>query len=329
MTFMNINDDEIIRIGLEVLKIEIKALQNLCQWINDDFIKACHILFNCKGKVVVTGIGKSGHIGRKIAATFASTGTPAFFIHPAEALHGDLGMITAEDVVLALSNSGETQEILAILPRIKRLKSPLLSLTAPNSSLAKLADINLNVSVTQEACPMGLAPTASTTAALAMGDALAIALLQTKGFTADDFALSHPGGRLGRRLLLKVDDLMHTGSEMPQVYEDALLKDALIEMTNKRLGMTTIVAKENPKMILGVFTDGDLRRYFQKNQAIENTFIKDVMHRQFIFAQSGMLAIDIVNLLEKNQITNLPVLNDKSELVGVIHIHDLFKAGVM
>ncbi|MBS1220563.1 MAG: D-arabinose 5-phosphate isomerase [Proteobacteria bacterium] len=256
---MLIHDDKLKELASRVLAIEAEAIVELAARIDDHFVRACQLMLACTGRIVVLGIGKSGHIGGKIAATLASTGTPAFFVHPAEASHGDMGMITAQDVVMALSNSGETDELLTLLPLIKRLGAPLIALTGnPASTLATTADVHLDVSVAQEACPLGLAPTASTTATLAMGDALAVALLEAHGFTAEDFARSHPGGRLGRRLLLLTDDVMHTGERMPCNTPDDLLKDALVEMSRKGLGTTVVVDEE--QRVLGVFTDGDLRR---------------------------------------------------------------------
>ena len=256
--------------GKNVLQIEIDALTQLSNYINDDFTKACQLMLECKRKVVVMGMGKSGHIGNKIAATLASTGTPSFFVHPGEASHGDLGMIEKGDVVIAISNSGEAGEILALLPVIKRLGITLITMTGkPDSSMAKVADVNLQITVPQEACPLGLAPTSSTTATLAMGDAFAVALLQAKGFTADDFALSHPGGALGRKLLLLLSDIMHKDDELPMVTKDALIKTALLEVSEKGLGMTAIV--DNEQKVSGIFTDGDLRRLLDKISKFNNT----------------------------------------------------------
>jgi len=256
-------DQDIQALALAVIQTEMQAVAGLAARIDEQFVSACRLLLACKGRVVVTGMGKSGHIAGKIAATLASTGTPAFFVHPGEASHGDLGMITRQDVVLALSNSGETEEILTILPIIKRLGVPLIALTGnPESALARFASVHINVAVEHEACPLGLAPTASTTAALVMGDALAVSLLETKGFTRDDFALSHPGGSLGKRLLLQVNDIMHRGSEVPVVTDSVLVSDALLEMTGKKLGMTAVVDGEG--RVAGIFTDGDLRRMLEK-----------------------------------------------------------------
>jgi len=283
----------------------------------------------CEGRIVVTGMGKSGHIGNKIAATLASTGSPAFFMHPGEASHGDLGMITARDVVVALSNSGETDEILTILPLLKRMKVPLITLTGnPKSRLATAADVNLDVSVEKEACPLGLAPTASTTAALAMGDALAISLLEERGFTADDFALSHPGGRLGRRLLLHISDIMHSGPAIPEVTAEATLGQALLEMSNKGLGMTTIVDADH--RLLGVFTDGDLRRLMDHTHVdVHNMQVADHMTANPKHARANMLAAEALQLMDQYKINALPVVDEDNTVVGAINMHDLLRAGVV
>ncbi len=286
-------------------------------------------MYACEGRVVVTGMGKSGHVvGRKIAATLASAGTPSFFLHPGEASHGDLGMITANDAVLALSNSGDTSEILTILPLIKRLGVPLIALTGnPDSRIAREADINIDVSVEQEACPLGLAPTASTTAALAMGDALAIALLEARGFSAEDFARSHPGGRLGRRLLLHISDVMHTGDGVPAVAASVKLSDALMEMTRARLGMTAIVDKD--RKVLGIFTDGDLRRALDKQVDVHKASIDEVMTRGCITVRANLLAAEAVNIMQKHAIFALLVVDDDGRLVGALNMHDLLRAGVL
>jgi arabinose-5-phosphate isomerase len=285
-------------------------------------------MLDCKGRVVVIGMGKSGHIAGKIAATLASTGTPAFFVHPGEASHGDLGMITASDVVLALSNSGETAEIITILPIIKRLDVPLITLTGnPESTLSKAATANINVRVEREACPLDLAPTASTTAALAMGDALAIALLESRGFTEQDFARSHPGGALGRRLLLLIDDLMHTGDAIPAVGPDTLLSNALMEMTRKGLGMTAVVDEEG--YLIGIFTDGDLRRTIDHKVDVHVARMKDVMTTNCKTVQPGMLAAEALQLMDSKMINALPVVNDANKLVGALNMHDMLRAGVV
>ena len=311
-----------------VLGIERDALAALLPRIDDGFARACQLLIACRGRVIVTGMGKSGHIGGKIAATLASTGTPAFFVHPGEARHGDLGMITRDDAVIAISNSGETAEVLTILPLIKRMGIPLVSMTGrPGSTLAKSADVHLDVSVAQEACPLNLAPTASTTATLAMGDALAVALLEARGFTPEDFALSHPGGTLGRRLLLKVGDLMATGDRIPQVPADASLSTALLEMTRKGLGMTAVIDSDGEA--LGLFTDGDLRRVLDANLDVRSARITEVMTRGGKSIRSSQLAAEAVHLMEKHRITVLMVLDDNRHLEGVLHMHDLLRAGVV
>lgn len=315
-------------LGLAVIQTETQAVAALTNRINESFVKACEYMLNCKGRIVVLGMGKSGHIAGKIAATLASTGSPAFFVHPGEASHGDLGMITAQDVVLALSNSGETEEILVILPLIKRLKVPLISLTGnPFSTLAQTATVNIDVSVEKEACPLGLAPTASTTATLVMGDALAVALLQVKGFSADDFARSHPGGRLGRRLLLKVNDIMHTDSAIPSVPMAATIRDAVIEMTRKGLGVTAIV--NSAKHVIGIFTDGDLRRTLDKLIDLHNTQIIEVMTAQGKTITPDCLAVEALTLMQTYKITVLLVVDEQQQLQGVLHLHDILRAGVV
>lgn len=320
-------DFDFQRAGKAVLTIEREGLAQLDQYINDDFVHACKKMFACPGKVVVMGMGKSGHIGRKMAATFASTGTPAFFVHPGEASHGDLGMVTAQDIVIAISNSGESNEILALIPVLKRLNVPLISMTGrPESSMAKAADIHLCIHVPKEACPLGLAPTTSTTATLVMGDALAVALLQARGFTAEDFALSHPGGALGRKLLLRVNDIMHTGEEIPRVGKTASLRDALLEITRKNLGMTVIC--DDDMNIVGIFTDGDLRRVFDMGVDLHNLNIKDVMTSGGIRVRPGSLAVDALNLMQSRHITSVLVA-DGDQLRGVVHMHDLLRAGVV
>lgn len=320
--------DELIRQGLRVLDIERAAINDITPSINQDFAKACQLMLRCKGRVVVTGMGKSGHIGSKIAATLASTGTPAFFVHPGEASHGDLGMITSQDVVLAMSNSGETQEVVSIIPVIKRLGVTLISLTGkPDSTLARSADVHINVAVQNEACPLGLAPTASTTAALVMGDALAVALLNARGFTADDFALSHPGGSLGRRLLLRVSDLMHAGERLPKVHQQASIKDALLEISRKGLGMTSIV--DDQDTLLGVFTDGDLRRILDQQFDLHETPIASVMTARCITVQQETLAAEALKLMEDKKINGLLVVNGQHCPVGAFNMHDLLQAGVV
>jgi arabinose-5-phosphate isomerase len=320
--------EKICELGRAVIETEANCIRALAQRIDQHFAKACHYLLECKGRVIVIGMGKSGHIGKKIAATFASTGTPAFFVHPGEANHGDIGMITPNDAVLALSNSGETDEILSLLPFIKRLDIPLIAMTGnPHSTLAQTANVNLDVSVEKEACPLGLAPTSSTTAALVMGDALAISLLERRGFTEEDFALSHPGGTLGRRLLLKVDEIMHTGHAIPSVDLDALLKTALVEMTQKKLGMTTILNEKNE--LAGIFTDGDIRRAFDNNADIHKTQIKEIMTKNPKVIRLGTLAAEALHIMETFKITSLIVTNDNNQPLGVVHMHDILRAGVM
>jgi len=314
--------------ALAVIAIEKQVVESLIERIDNDFIKACQLFLACQGRVIVTGMGKSGHIAGKIAATLASTGTPAFFVHPGEASHGDLGMITRQDVVLALSNSGETDEVLTILPIIKRLGVPLVAMTGkPDSSLARFSDAHLNVSVKQEACPLGLAPTASTTAALVMGDALAVALLEIRGFTRDDFALSHPGGSLGRRLLMKVGDIMHRGDEIPVVSQQAFISEALLEMTEKKLGMTAVVNQQG--QVTGIFTDGDLRRMLEKNYDVHQTCIADVMTAPCLTIDSEMLAAQAMQIMEQKKINALLIVDKENKPVGALNMHDLLKAGIV
>ena len=325
---MLIHDDKLKELASRVLAIEAEAITRLTTRIDDRFVQACRLMLNCQGRIVVLGIGKSGHIGGKIAATLASTGTPAFFVHPAEASHGDMGMITTQDVVVALSNSGETDEILTLLPLIKRLGAPLICLTGnPVSTLAGAADVHLDVSVTQEACPLGLAPTSSTTATLAMGDALAVALLEARGFTAEDFARSHPGGRLGRRLLLLIDDVMHTGEQMPRSAPDDLLKDALLEMSRKGLGTTVVVDQD--ERVLGIFTDGDLRRTLDRQVDVHSARVAEVMTHHCKTVAPGTLAAEALRMMQQYKINALPVVNSAGKLAGVLNMHDLLRAGVL
>jgi arabinose-5-phosphate isomerase len=322
------HDQNIQALALAVIHAEAQAVIALAEQINDQFVHACRLMLACKGRVVVTGMGKSGHIAGKIAATLASTGTPAFFVHPGEASHGDLGMITRQDVVLALSNSGETGEILTILPIIKRLGVPLIAMTGnPASTLAKFATVHINVAVEQEACPLGLAPTSSTTAALVMGDALAVSLLETKGFTRDDFALSHPGGSLGKRLLLKVGDVMHSGAEVPVVADNATVSRALLEMTNKKLGMTAVVDREN--RVVGIFTDGDLRRMLEKNLNVHTTAIEQVMTSPCTSIDADILAAEAMQIMEQKKINALLVVDRRLCLLGALNMHDLVRAGIV
>ncbi|ROQ49731.1 arabinose-5-phosphate isomerase [Pseudomonas putida] len=319
---------DLIQSAQRTIRLEIEAVEGLLAHIDADFVKACELILASKGRVVVVGMGKSGHIGNKIAATLASTGTTSFFVHPAEASHGDMGMITRDDIILALSNSGTTNEIVTLLPLIKRLGIKLISLTGnPDSPLAKAAEVNLDARVGQEACPLNLAPTSSTTAALVLGDALAIALLEARGFTAEDFAFSHPGGALGRRLLLKVENVMHGGDELPQVQRGTLLKDALLEMSRKGLGMT--VVRESDGRLAGVFTDGDLRRSLDRNIDVHTTLIDEVMTVHGKTARAEMLAAEALKIMEDHKISALVVVDTLDQPVGALNMHDLLRAGVM
>lgn len=315
--------------GRRVIEIETAAIRALAARIDGAFTRACELMLACEGRIVVSGIGKSGHIARKIAATLASTGTPAFFVHPAEASHGDLGMITTKDVVLALSNSGETDELLTILPVVKRKNVPLIAMTGnERSSLARLADVHLDVAVSEEACPLGLAPTASTTAALVMGDALAIALLEARGFTSDDFAASHPAGQLGRRLLVKISDVMHVGEEIPRVEPSASVTDALMEMSRKKLGMTAIAQADGK--LCGVFTDGDLRRTLDDASVdLRATPVTALMTANPRTIAADKLAIEAAQMMEAHKISALLVVDDAGALVGALNFHDLLRARVI
>ena len=320
--------DEVREIATRVLNIEAQAITGLLSHLDSDFHRAAALCMQCAGRIVVTGMGKSGHIANKIAATFASTGSPSFHVHPAEASHGDMGMITASDVVLAVSNSGETAELLMLLPTIKRMGVPLIAMTGkPGSTLARAASAHVDVGVQEEACPLNLAPTASTTATLAMGDALAVVLLESRGFTSEDFALSHPGGALGKKLLLRVADVMRTGDDIATVDSEFSLGEALLNMSQKGLGMT-IVVDENTRM-LGVFTDGDLRRVIDARLNIHETQIGDVMIRDCKSAHADMMAAEAVHLMETHRITALPVIDASNQVVGALNIHDLFRAGVV
>jgi arabinose-5-phosphate isomerase len=315
-------------LGRRALEIERDALNALLPRIDAHFARACELMLACRGRVVVTGMGKSGHVGNKIAATLASTGTPAFFVHPGEASHGDLGMITRQDVVLAMSYSGETAEIVTLLPLFKRMAAPLIAMTGkPRSTLAMAADVHLDVSVAKEACPLNLAPTASTTATLAMGDALAVAVLEARGFTEEDFARSHPGGTLGRRLLLHVEDVMRKGDDLPAVGPDTPLSAGLLEMSRKGLGMTTVV--DGAHRVIGVFTDGDLRRALDRQADVHATVMSEVMTVAPKVARPRMLAAEAVHLMEEYKITALPVVDDVGRLIGALNVHDLLRAGVM
>ena len=322
------NSTDLLALAARVLEIESRAVNELVGRLDEAFATACRLCLEIEGRVVVTGMGKSGHIGGKIAATLASTGTPSFFVHPAEASHGDLGMITPHDLLLAVSYSGETDEVLTILPLVKRMGAKLISMTGkPQSTLARVADVHLDVSVSEEACPLNLAPTASTTATLAMGDALAVALLESRGFTADDFARSHPSGSLGRRLLLRVADVMHTGDEIPVVFAEASLSEGLVEMTSKSLGMTAVT--DEGKRLLGIFTDGDLRRVLDDQVDVRSTRMDEVMHRGCVTVGPDDMAAEAVRILEERKITGLLVVDAEQRLIGALNIHDLFRAGVM
>ncbi|ABA59235.1 KpsF/GutQ family sugar-phosphate isomerase [Nitrosococcus oceani] len=321
-------DKRLIQLGAAVIDTEAHAIAALRTRINGNFAAACKYMLACEGRIVILGMGKSGHIGGKIAATLASTGTPAFFVHPGEASHGDLGMITEKDVVLALSNSGETEEICTILPLIKRLGVPLIALTGqPRSTLGKVADIHIDISVEKEACPLGLAPTASSTATLAMGDALAIALLESRGFTAEDFARSHPGGRLGRRLLLRISDIMHKGEEIPAIPENVLLSSALLEMTRKGLGMTAVVNAQNHAV--GIFTDGDLRRALDQGIDVHITPIAKIMTANCKTLGPDLLAAEALQIMQRHRINALLVVDTEQRLIGALNMHDLLRAGVL
>lgn len=324
----DLSSDELLALAARVLDIESRAVLRLKDRLDGAFVAACELCLATTGRVVVTGMGKSGHIGGKIAATLASTGTPAFFMHPAEASHGDLGMITEQDLLLAVSYSGETQEVITILPLVKRMGARLLTITGkPGSTLAKAADVHLNVAVDEEACPLNLAPTASTTATLAMGDALAVALLESRGFTAEDFARSHPSGSLGRRLLLRVSDVMHTGDGIPAVREHVRLSEGLVEMSRKGLGMTAVV--DGDDHILGIFTDGDLRRALDTGVDVHKTDMQSVMHRGSKTILPDMLAAEAMHMLEEHKITGLLVADPENRLIGALNVHDLFRAGIV
>jgi len=324
----HLSNEELLDLARETLEIESRAVQRMSSRLTDDFAAACRLCMDTPGRVVVTGMGKSGHIASKIASTLASTGTPAFYMHPGDASHGDLGMITDQDLLLAISYSGETDEVVTILPLVKRMGTRLLSMTGKaTSTLAKAADVHLDVGVTEEACPLNLAPTASTTATLAMGDALAVALLKSRGFTAEDFARSHPSGSLGKRLLLRVADVMRANGEIPSVLSDVSLRDGLMEMTQKGLGMTAIVDKDH--RILGIFTDGDLRRALDEGADVHTTRMSEVMHKDCKTTSADTLAAEAVHVLDENKITSLLVVDDDNRVVGALNIHDLFRAGIM
>jgi arabinose-5-phosphate isomerase len=323
-----VDSQQLLARARRVLQTEVAAVVALEERLGDSFLSACRLLLDCKGRVVVTGMGKSGHIANKIAATLASTGTPSFFLHPAEASHGDIGMLTDADVVLAISNSGETAEMLTILPVIKRLGIHLIAFTGrAQSTLARAATVMLDVSVPAEACPHNLAPTASTTATLAMGDALAVCVLEARGFTEQDFARFHPGGALGRRLLLHVSDVMHTGEQIPAVAPQASLQAGLLEMTRKGLGMTAVV--DGAQRVLGIFTDGDLRRTLDRTQDLQGQRMQDLMTSNPKTVRANVLAAEAVHLMESSRITALLVTDADGKLIGALNVHDLFRAGVM
>lgn len=319
---------DFIAAGQRVLDIEQQAITQLHQYLDANFVRACELIMHCKGKVVVTGMGKSGHIANKIAATLASTGSPAFYMHPGEASHGDLGMLRDSDLLLAISNSGETSEILSLLPVVKRIAVPVIAMSkSPQSTLGTYADVHLCVNVPEEACPLGLAPTASTTATLAMGDALAVALLEAKGFTSEDFALSHPGGSLGRKLLLRIADIMHTGDRVPVVTDQDSISNTLLEMTAKGLGMTSIVDAQ--QQLVGVFTDGDLRRVMDARVALHDTPIAKVMTKGGITVPRDILAAEALHIMEQRNINSLIVVDEQQHPIGALNMLDLLKAGVV
>ena len=325
------NQHDFIRSAKAVLQLESASVTQLIDRLDETFSAACNLVLDCEGRVIVVGIGKSGHIGNKIAATFASTGTPAFFVHPSEASHGDLGMITPKDLVIAISNSGNTPEILTILPIIKRMGVKLVSLTGnATSGIATQADINLDISVEKEACPLNLAPTASTTTTLAMGDALAVAVLEARNFNEQDFARSHPGGALGKRLLLYVEDLMHKGNDLPMIKDSAFLDDALLEMSQKGLGMTGVVNDEG--VLCGIFTDGDLRRTLSKNSDVNNLnqlAISTLMNIAPFTIKTGMLAAELISIMQQQSINGVFIVDDNNKAIGAINMHDLLRAGIV
>ncbi len=319
---------DFISAGQRVIRVEQNALDQLKPHINQAFQAACELMLAATGRVVVTGMGKSGHIGNKMAATLASTGTPAFFVHPGEASHGDLGMITPQDVVIAISNSGETSEVLTIVPLIKRMQAKLIAITNNGaSSLAQAADVSLEIGKAEEACPLGLAPTSSTTATLVLGDALAVALLEARGFTPEDFALSHPGGSLGRKLLLRIEDVMHKGDQVPVVSEDTLIIDALLVITQKGLGMTAVVDRDGK--LAGIYTDGDLRRTLDHKLDIHATAIREVMSRQPTTVSPPLLAAEALAIMQARSINGVIVVDKESKPIGALNMHDLLRAGVM
>ena len=321
-------DTDFIGLAKAVIEAEVEAIQALKARLDDEFNHACNAILACKGRVIVSGMGKSGHISNKIAATLASTGTPAFFVHPGEALHGDLGMITGEDLVIAISNSGNTDEVITLAGLVKRLGATVIGMSGEDdSALAKIADFHLNISVEKEACPMGLAPTSSTTVTLVLGDALAVALLEARGFTAEDFARSHPGGRLGKRLLVHVRDIMHDNDETPLCLPETPLNNAILEITSKKLGATLIVDANNT--LVGIFTDGDLRRAFEEGVDLKSVSIGEIALKNCITTHADELAVNVVNLMQDKKITILPVVNADNKVEGIIHMHDLLKAGIV
>ncbi len=320
---------DFISIAKQVLTLEAKAIEDLVHSLDQNFNNICELILACKGKVIVTGMGKSGHIARKIAATLASTGTPSFFIHPAEASHGDLGMISEQDLILIFSNSGETEELLTILPMLKRFSTKIIAITSnANSKIAKYSDFHILVNIKQEACPLNLAPTTSTTSALAIGDALAISLLQARDFNHKDFACYHPGGRLGKRLLLKISDLMHVGDKIPIAYQGTSLLDAVVEMSKKCFGLIAVTDSKNTKNIVGVFSDGDLRRIIDQRLDINNIKLIDVMTKKFKSIGPDSLAMEAIAIMENNKIFSLPVIQH-GEIIGIFNMHDLLKAGIL
>ena len=318
---------DFISIGKKVLDIESTAIAKLKDQLDNNFDIACQLCLDCNGKIIVMGIGKSGHIADKLAATLASTGTPSFFVHPGEASHGDLGMISKNDAVIALSNSGKTEEIVSLLPILKNMGIKVIAMTGDdNSKIATASDVHIDVGVEEEACPMNLSPTASTTAALAMGDAIAVALLEKRGFSVEDFAKSHPGGSIGKKLLLLVQDIMHTDEQIPIVLQDHKLALGLIEMSEKALGMTAVINEKDE--LVGIYTDGDLRRTLEENIDIQTTLMKEVMTKNCITVKPNLLAVKAVEIIQENKITSLVVV-EESKIVGALNIHDLFRAGVM
>ncbi len=321
-------NSDLINIGKRSVEMEQGAVQEMLSRIDENFALACRTLLACKGRIVVIGIGKSGHIARKIASTFASTGSPSFFVHSAEAGHGDMGMITEKDVAIMISYSGKSEELVRLLPIVKRMGIKMIAMTgSATSPLAKAADIHISVKISKEACPLNLAPTSSTTATLVMGDAMAIAMLEARGFTADDFAFSHPSGALGRKLLLRVSDVMHSGKDIPMVNRTVKIAKALHEMTSKRLGMTTIVDEQ--KQLVGIFTDGDLRRCLDKRLDVHQKSVGEVMTTKFQTVRGTALAAEALKLMDSNKINALPVVDEDNKLIGAMNMHDLLKSGVL